>query len=256
MSTELVHPLRHLRVLSLNMHKGLSPLNRKLIIHELSLALQQEKPDLVFLQEVQGLHQHRARRFEHWPSAGQADFIAESMAFRAVYGGNAYYTHGHHGNAILSHLPIITWRNTDISHNRLEQRGILHAELSGPSDSSGLHALCVHLNLLAGGRRWQLKRLREEIECHVPPDAPLVVAGDFNDWRNDARQILVEEFGLQEVFETLHGKPARSFPARLPLMTLDRIYVRNLSVTAARIGQGHPWKQLSDHAPLMAELSY
>jgi endonuclease/exonuclease/phosphatase family metal-dependent hydrolase len=43
----------------------------------------------------------------------------------------------------------------------------------------------------------------------------VIIAGDFNDWRQRA-DALLEPCGLREVFAEHHGKPARSFPARLP----------------------------------------
>jgi len=59
---------------------------------------------------------------------------------------------------------------------------------------------------------------------------------------------------LQEVFESTYGRPARSFPAALPLFALDRIYMRGFSVAAARVLHGQGWRRLSDHAALTARL--
>ena len=60
----------------------------------------------------------------------------------------------------------------------------------------------------------------------VPPDAPLVVAGDFNDWRGRA-PMRCSRLRPTEVFRSANGRHARTFPARWPLLRLDRIYVRN-----------------------------
>jgi endonuclease/exonuclease/phosphatase family metal-dependent hydrolase len=89
----------------------------------------------------------------------------------------------------------------------------------------------------------------------VPEKAALVVAGDFNDWRGHASAVLARELGLGEVFELALGRAARSFPARLPILTLDRIYVRGLGVGEARRHAGGPWARLSDHAALAARLT-
>ena len=59
--------LERLRVLTLNIHKGLSYFNRRMVIHELREGLQTLDPDLVFLQEVQGLNQRFALRFAGCP---------------------------------------------------------------------------------------------------------------------------------------------------------------------------------------------
>lgn len=46
----------------------------------------------------------------------------------------------------------------------------------------------------------------------------------------------------------------RTFPASMPLLALDRIYVRNAAVHAPLELPRKPWDQLSDHAPLAAEI--
>lgn len=61
-----------------------------------------------------------------------------------------------------------------------------------------------------------------------------------------------EDLGLQEIFHHLHGHYARSFPARFPLLSLDRIYVRGLVPHHAEVLRGAPWGALSDHLPLAA----
>src|SRR5690606_33753507 len=48
--------------------------------------------------------------------------------------------------------------------------------------------------------------------------------------------------------------PPRTFPSAFPWFRLDRIYQRGFAVRRARVLHGAPWKQLSDHAPLLAEL--
>ena len=58
-----------------------------------------------------------------------------------------------------------------------------------------------------------------------------------------------------EVFEKAEGHPARSYPAQMPLLTLDRIYVRDLSVDGVERHVGGPWARLSDHVALAARLS-
>jgi endonuclease/exonuclease/phosphatase family metal-dependent hydrolase len=57
------------------------------------------------------------------------------------------------------------------------------------------------------------------------------------------------------VFEQALGRHARSYPARLPMLALDRIYVRDLKVGGAQRLAGSPWSTLSDHAALAAQLT-
>lgn len=48
--------------------------------------------------------------------------------------------------------------------------------------------------------------------------------------------------------------PPRTFPAAFPWLRLDRIYQRGFAVRSAKVLQGLPWRQLSDHAPILTEL--
>jgi endonuclease/exonuclease/phosphatase family metal-dependent hydrolase len=100
-----------------------------------------------------------------------------------------------------------------------------------------------------------MEKLRQRIERLVPRNAPLIVAGDFNDWRQRATHELAHPLGLHEVFEFVHFRPARTFPAMLPLMTLDRIYVRGFQVRNAHVHHGRAWARISDHAALTATLA-
>ncbi|GLS03071.1 hypothetical protein GCM10007860_02140 [Chitiniphilus shinanonensis] len=243
-----------LRVASYNIHKGLSLFNRRLVVHEVRQALQGLQPDLVLLQEVQGAHQRKAQRFSHWPLEPQHEYLA-GAELTALYGRNANYRYGHHGNALLSRFPVRRWDNHDLTLHKFEQRGLLHAVLEVPGWTRPLHALSVHLNLRARDRRQQLKLLAEYVHTEVPMHAPVVLGGDFNDWRCEATPFMLHELGLSEAFEMLHGAPARSFPARLPVLTLDRMYVRGFDIEVADVLGGHPWTGLSDHAPLYAELA-
>jgi endonuclease/exonuclease/phosphatase family metal-dependent hydrolase len=243
-----------LTVVTYNIHKGFSALNRRLVVHEIRERLHSLAPDVVFLQEVQGAHVGHSRRHLAWPAASQHEFLAHEGGHFA-YGMNAIYLDGHHGNAILSRFPIVKSENIDISHHALESRGLLHCEMAVPGWSESLHCINVHLGLWARSRRFQLEWLCHRIRAAVPANAPLVVAGDFNDWRGAASAVLQRELGLSEAFEQALGRHAMSFPARLPFLALDRIYVRDLKVGAAQRLTGGSWSRLSDHAALAATLS-
>ena len=245
---------RVLRVATYNIHKGFSFFRRRLVIHEVRESLRQLGADIVFLQEVHGSHARHASRYRDWPIAPQYEFLADSVWREYAYGKNSVYDAGHHGNAILSRYPILRWDNQDVSTHRLEKRGLLHCEIRPTGWTEPLHCVCVHLGLLGRGRGRQLELLRQRIERLVPPAAPLVVAGDFNDWRYRAAHELAHPLNLHEVFELVNGAPARSFPAALPVMSLDRIYLRGFQVRHAHVHHGRAWARISDHAALAATL--
>ncbi|MBN9412287.1 MAG: endonuclease/exonuclease/phosphatase family protein [Burkholderiales bacterium] len=248
------HPTSVLHVMTVNIHKGFTALNRKFILPELREAVRAVSADVVFLQEVLGTHSRHAGRLDNWPEAPHYEFLADTMWPQYAYGRNAVYPSGHHGNALLSKFPIVHYRNHDISIAGPEKRGLLHAVLRTPGGLRDVHAICVHLSLQESHRLEQLHLLCHLVRDEVPDDAPLIVAGDFNDWRRRAHDVLEQEIGLHEVFKRATGQAARTFPARWPLLQLDRIYVRGASVHSPRVLPRTPWSHLSDHAPLCAEI--
>ncbi|TAL55487.1 endonuclease/exonuclease/phosphatase family protein [Pandoraea sp.] len=241
-----------LHITSYNIHKGFSQFHR-LRIHELRDRLEGLNPDLVFLQEVHGLHLRHAARHLNWPSEPQYQFLAGGTWQEHAYGRNVIYEHGDHGNAILSRFPILRSANHDITTHSFERRGMLHCEVAVPGWAQPLHCLCVHLSLSGRGRRQQFGMLFDRVMRTVPKDAPLIIAGDFNDWTNQADHLLAERLGLTEVFDSA-GRPARSFPSSLPLLRLDRIYARGLHIETAQVLHGRPWSRISDHSPISAYL--
>jgi len=241
-------PHTTLRVLTVNIHKGYNAFNRRLVLHELREAVRALGSDLVFLQEVEG-------------GAGavgaQYEFLADTLWPEHAYGRNAVAEGKDHGNAVLSRLPVLRSRNHDVSLPGAEPRGLLHCVLARQGAASGaspeLHVMCVHHGLSESHRLHQLARLCQTVLSDVPAEAPLVVAGDFNDWRQQA-DALVAACGLHEVFRSATGRHARTFPARWPLLRLDRIYVRGVVAARPLPMPRLPWSRLSDHAPLAAEI--
>ncbi len=246
-----------LKVVTYNIHKGFSQFNQHLMVHELREQLRLLNPDIVFLQEVQGKHSGHAETHKNWPDEAQYDFLAQDVWQATAYGSNVIYDRGHHGNAILARFPIGHSHNQDVTHHRFERRGILHCQINVPWLPVALHCVCVHLSLFARSRRKQMDALAAYLEDIAEPDAPLIIAGDFNDWRNEADQRLAQRLGLTEAFGGeggLGSSPGRSYPAKRPVLKLDRIYVRGFSIKHAKVHFGAPWSKISDHAALSAEL--
>jgi endonuclease/exonuclease/phosphatase family metal-dependent hydrolase len=258
-----------LRIATWNIHKGVSALGRRPRVHGIKQALAGIGADIVFLQEVQGRHDLLAIKHASWPSQSQHEFLANDVQHTA-YGKNAVYDHGHHGNALLSNFPIAAVRNHDVSDHAFESRGILHCVVT--IDARVIHCYVIHLGLFAGSRLRQTEALIEAVSASAPSDAPLLIAGDFNDWTNSLSESLCEQLGVTEVFDRhltasrfgsylrrLSGRgprkaPARTFPAAMPVLQLDRIYVRGFDVVDAKVLFGASWARLSDHAPIMTEL--
>jgi endonuclease/exonuclease/phosphatase family metal-dependent hydrolase len=245
-------PVRSLHILTVNTHKGFTFFNRRFILPELREAIRIVGADLVFLQEVLGTHERHAERVDNWPEAPQYEFLADSIWSDFAYGQNAVYPFGDHGNALMSKFPILHHKNYDVSIRGPERRGLLHSVLQVPGQTE-VHTVCVHLGLSESHRQQQLGLLCDLLDS-LPPQAPVIVAGDFNDWRQRACSILQRRAGLQEVFAHSEGRVAQTFPARWPLLRLDRIYIRNARLNNAKVLSTGPWPHLSDHLPLAAEI--
>ena len=240
-------------VATYNIHKGFSQLNRRMVIHELRERLSGLDADILFLQEVIGVHERHAARHRDWPAKPQHEFIADTNWHEVAYGRTAITRHGHHGNAVLSRYPIATHENLDISAHAFESRGLLHCEIRLGARGPTLHCINVHLGLFERGRQRQIQALCERIRETVPMDAPLVIAGDFNDWRHKANRELIDELGVHEVFESVRGRPARTFPSVMPVFRLDRIYARGLAIRDAHVHYTYrSGRRMSDHAALAA----
>lgn len=244
-----------LRIATLNIHKGFTHFNAHFALQRQRELLRKLHADVIFLQEVQDVHSKHRKRFETLFSSGQVEYLADTVWSDYAYGKNSVYPAGHHGNALLSKFPIVNIINQDISAHSAEQRGMLHCEINIPNWEQPFHAVCVHLGLLAHWRRQQLSEVADYIERHVPANAPLVIAGDFNDWSMRSGKMFAERLHVHEVFEHHLGKPARSFPSWLPILRMDRIYTRGFQVKHVEVHSGAHFLRVSDHAMLTATLS-
>jgi endonuclease/exonuclease/phosphatase family metal-dependent hydrolase len=244
-----------LRVLTYNVHKGFGVGNRRFVLHQIREALIAADADVLFLQEMQGEHRHREKKITHWPDLSHLEFIADGVWSFHVYGKNAIYNAGHHGNAILSKHPFESWENINVSPFPWASRSLLHGIIRLPTGGQAVHIICIHFGLIGKERRVQIKKLCERIDSHVPPDAPLIIAGDFNDWLGQADRLFHDHLGLQEVFQKTHGCHARTYPAWLPFLQMDRIYFRGVNPVSCERLSHSPWHKLSDHAPLVASFT-
>jgi endonuclease/exonuclease/phosphatase family metal-dependent hydrolase len=254
-----------LKVATYNIHKGVQGLGpgRRLEIHNLGLAIEQLDADIVCLQEVRKVHRREEKYFKHWPELPQAEFLAPP-GYEAIYRTNAITRHGEHGNALLSRWPVVSHRHEDISDHRFEQRGLLHVEVQvavqSPvqegaltaqvpfSEVLNVHVIVVHLGLIPASRLRQVAQLHAYIAREVPQGAPLLVAGDFNDWGQRITNMMRDQH-LHEWASTSQA----TYPSRLPIVQLDHVYARGLKPVSQMVPHGKVWRQMSDHLPLVAQ---
>jgi endonuclease/exonuclease/phosphatase family metal-dependent hydrolase len=241
------------RVLTYNIHKGFSAGNRRFVLQQIRDNLRAADVDIVFLQEIHGQHAVHESKIEEWPAESQFEYMADQIWPHYAYGRNAIYNAGHHGNAILSKYPFAEWENINVSSVRWASRSLLHGVVHIPEQEKRLHVICVHLDFLPGQRSRQIRILNERIRDNIPADEPLILAGDFNDWRGQASRHLAADLGLREIFYAMQGQHAKTFPAWWPVLPVDRIYYRGVKPVECVCFGEQPWQQLSDHSPLYAK---
>jgi endonuclease/exonuclease/phosphatase family metal-dependent hydrolase len=183
--------------------------------------------DTVGMQEVYGLEE-----------------IAATLGMQAV-AGPPYVWHGRHvGNALLTKRPVLSIRHHDYSWGSREPRSLLDVEL----DVGGLplRVFVAHFGLSTRERHFQVRKLVQLLR-ETPAGERVVVLGDINEWMPLSRTIawLHEQLG--------HAPAERTFPARWPLLALDRVWVRpHGTLLALEAYRSALAAAASDHLPLRA----
>lgn len=264
-----------LRLLTYNIHQGRTARKNEGAWVRLRDRILELEPDVVVLQEVAGAEDELVEAAAALEGAAVSAAIHEVPKEKrieqlqhlsggnfphVVFGKNAVFRGGFHGNAVLSRFPIVHSEQIDLSLamararqiRMLPRRGMLHVHLAAPNGTL-VHLVATHFGLLEFERANQRKELCRYVREHLRPEEPLLVAGDFNDWRQRLSRRLHRELALEEVFLSAEARHARTFPARFPLLCLDRIYYRGVSLERVSRPRGEQWGLLSDHLPILAD---
>jgi endonuclease/exonuclease/phosphatase family metal-dependent hydrolase len=234
-----------LRLITYNIRKGKGANPRpKSSTREIGAALGKLDADVLLCQEV--FHSER-------DTISQSDDLAGALSLTSYYGPNKYRTVGHHGNTTFTRLDVVQFENHDISTNDVERRGALYLKLR--FSGGVIHVFNVHLGLNKRQRVNQVQKLERLIGERCLDGDSVVLAGDFNDWNGRLDRLIVGKLGFDNAFSDTDAPATRTWHARKPLFGLDRVYLKNLSATSIRRLDGPPWSRLSDHLPVMAELT-
>jgi endonuclease/exonuclease/phosphatase family metal-dependent hydrolase len=220
------------RILTYNIHRGLHALTRRSVEHDVQQLLENLKPDIICLQEVW-------RRDEIIES--DLEKFCEARWLHQCFGRNVVFPSGSQGNAILSRYCIQEWRNVDISISGNEPRGILHGTID--CDGLPLNVICTHFGLRHHERLAQLNMLRQYLDTYIANDAPILKLHP---------RIL--DLGFCEASLTLRGHLALTYPVWMPVLKLDRVYLRNLEIRRVSFLRNHIFRLHSDHVPYWADL--
>lgn len=236
------------------MHKGFCFYSRQYVLRELRKAIRKIDADVVFLQEVMGVHPEKSDLKTDFES--QFEYLSDQIWPHFAYGKNAIYNKGHHGNAILSKYPIVQSRNINASTNAFEKRGFLNAKLELEPGKSSIHIICLHLDLLERGRKKQIDALIHYAKGFSKDGLACIIAGDFNDWLKRVTVPISERLKMEECGVKFTGDHVATFPSWRPMLALDRVYMRGFRIHDYKVLSGRPWSRMSDHAAVMVDLEW
>jgi len=175
------------------------------------------------------------------------DAIKNMVGMEAIEGTPHTWHDRHVGNALLTRRKVLAVRHHDFGLPRCEPRTAIDADLE--VDGAKVRVIVTHLGLPPAERRYQVKKLLLLIK-HTPLHEPVVVLGDINEWLPLGRP-------LRWMHALLGRSPSeRSFPSRLPLFALDRVWVRPRdALRAFRAHRSTLAARASDHLPVTAAIA-
>ncbi len=177
----------------------------------------------------------------------QLAVLAERTASSAVVGPTIVSADGDYGNALLVRGEVERVERHDLSVRGREPRGLLDVDVC--IKGAQLRCLATHLGLGVRERRYQTGKVLEV--ARSKSERVTVLLGDFNEWCPwvRSRAHLVRHFGKTSM-------PA-TFPSRLPLLSLDHIWVRPPTVVKRVRAVDSPLARVaSDHLPVVARLEH
>jgi endonuclease/exonuclease/phosphatase family metal-dependent hydrolase len=180
----------------------------------------------------------------------QCEILSDLTGLMHHFGPNRFYGRGCHGNATFTRYPVRQAVNIEITHSFLERRGILYTRME--LESYSLEVLNTHLSLTHGQRRRQLRTLIDVMPAR--PEVPVLLAGDLNDWHGRLDRLIHRTRQFENALRQLRPGQRFTYPARRPLLALDRVYYRGFRVIDARVLRGSPWDRFSDHLPVEVEM--
>ena len=199
--------------------------------------LRELNADVIALQEL---------RWQPGDALNLLQEFALELGYVALAGPTLLQASGHYGNAVLTRLTVRTTEMLDLSVPGREPRGALDTLL----DTAGgpLRLVATHLGLRPYERRLQMRRLLARPRGAA---SATVLLGDLNEWFLWGRPLR----WLRARFGRTPAPP--TFPARRPLIALDRIWVEPRALLRELRAHASPLARVtSDHLPLRAVLDW
>ena len=231
-------------VVNWNAQKGHHPQFAK----DLKLLLEQEKPDIVFLQEA------KADLFEPVQMGG---YFAEGWSYPWPGGATV-------GVLTLSRVPPVRIQHVPTKYREF---GVTAPKVSLVTEyplPGGKSLLAVNVHLL-NFERWSLKKTSHQLEdlksILVNHSGPILMAGDFNTWNQKRLELvkkITRDVKLNEVTHFPEGRTTgdtnsdiwNEFLGIDKDLPLDRVFFSGFKPTTARVLNFNS----SDHSPILVRL--
>jgi endonuclease/exonuclease/phosphatase family metal-dependent hydrolase len=221
-----------IRVMTWNVH-GTFNLNPRFDVDGVCAIIEKWAPDIVALQEVDS----RGRRDDVFGR------LADSVGEHRAEARSIIAEDGHYGQVLLSRWPFVTEPTiTDVSYREREPRRAIAACVRLPVGE--VKVIATHLGLSVHERYAQARTLVDLVDS-----SGTIVLGDFNDWFwvKSVRRVLASRCPVRTRL--------RTFPSRLPVLRLDRIYTTpNGRIVAAWTDREA--RAYSDHLPVLATITF
>jgi endonuclease/exonuclease/phosphatase family metal-dependent hydrolase len=226
-----------LTVVSYNVHRCIG-MDRRRDPERVARVIREVGGQVVGLQEVKSIH-------GALPARAQMDYLSRATGLAAVAGPTILREDSEYGNVLLTSFPVIRHHAVDLTVNSREPRGALEAVLD--IHGKEVRIVVTHLGLNLAERRHQVARLLEIATRET--QGPLIVMGDINEWfpRSPVLRFMNRYLGRTPAIPT--------FPSRLPVLALDRVWVRPTAALVAVAVHRTPLARIaSDHLPVRADL--
>ena len=233
-----------MRLLSYNIHKGIGERDGRYDLDRVMRVIDDEKPDLICLQEVTS-DARRTRRHDQ-PRLLASHLKAHSFNFQM----NVRYRRGGYGNLVLSPWPFHAEHHVSLRQGRWKPRGAQVLVVNTPEGE--LQLANWHLGLREKERHWQVDQLLKHDLFQQSAHLPTLIVGDFNDWRNTLARGPFARHGFEHA--TCPASKFRTFPAFLSVLSLDKAFHRGaVSIGDVRIVRTSLARRASDHLPLVLD---
>ena len=226
-----------------------------MVIHELSERLHGLSADILFLQEVQGVNDRHAGRYRDWPVKPQHEFIADTHLARSRLRQERHLPPRPSRQRAAVALSRSSRRRTRTSpRTRSKAAGLLHCVIKlGDEDAGAALPQRAPRPVRARPAVADPRAGASGSARRCPQDAPLVIAGDFNDWRHKADRALDDELGVVRGVRGGEGAPGAHVSLGACRCSASTASMRADSTSSTRACTTRfPAARISDHAALAA----